>query len=109
MQVYVVHIFSADPRIFHGQADRARRFFATLHQSHPMISFASRSVAAHFRQDFRSPRLRMFVFFEHKHPTAFAQHESITVGRKWTRAFFWRTVPILGENLHQDESLYGTE
>src|SRR5579864_8876587 len=102
-------MFWPDTRLLHSQLDRTSRLLAAFHQANAVIGLASRSVTDDLSQDICAAGFGMFVFFENKHPTSLAQHKTVAIGRKGTRALFRRIVPLLGKDLHQDEAAHGAK
>src|SRR6516162_8905835 len=79
VQVHVVHVGGPDPSLGKREADCARGLLATLLQSHAMKRLAGGTVAGNLSEYVRSARLRVFEFFEHKHPCALGENEAVAI------------------------------
>src|SRR5437763_17210847 len=73
-----------------------------------MVGLAGGSVSGYLRVNPRSARLRMFVFFEHKHPGTFSEDKAVAIGRKRTRRALRLIIPRLCKGANHGVALHNS-
>ena len=103
MQVRVLDLRGQHLRVFQRHCHGARSFIGFA-QSDAMKRFARRAVTRDFSPHFGAARLRVFAFFNHEHPRAFAQNKAVAIRGKRSRSPFRRVVPMCRNRAHQTKT-----
>src|SRR5215212_2734867 len=79
VQIHVINVLCFTAGILERDAHRTRRFITILSEANAMISITRRAVARNLGIDTRAAIGRLFEFFKHVDPRAFAKHDSRSI------------------------------